>query len=214
MFKQTRSVMVYVTCAALTISLMVCSVLSPIQVLSVGERMLRVYGVALVYDLPPGGSSASSGGSSQWCNRIDNVSSCTSLPTEAVQVRIPLEKLPPSTLKNVMTAYLSFASLCLCTCLSLLISVMVELLPTKHGRAAVLVTRVLTMLVPLTAVLCFAMAAVLGLRSSLYCTVAAAYCTDMGSESPASKLHSGFFSSVGAVIIGLLVAMLPPVLKW
>ncbi|KAG5466289.1 hypothetical protein LSCM4_01435 [Leishmania orientalis] len=215
MLKQTGSVMVYVTYAALTMSLMVCSILSPIQVRSAGERKLSVYGVALVYDLPQNTSPASSGRPSRWSSRITEISSSSPLLVEVVRVKTSLRDLPPSTLKNFMAAYLFFAALCLFSCVSLLISVMVDMLPTKRRRFVVVVTHVFMVLVPLAAVLCFAMAAVLGLQSRLYSTVAAGYYTDARSGDPSSRLHSGFFSSVAAAFLGLFVALLSPLLrKW
>ncbi|KAI5689321.1 hypothetical protein MNV84_07471 [Leishmania braziliensis] len=208
MFERTDSVLLYFTYAALMTALIVCSVLSPIQVRSVGERKLCAYGVAIVYDLPPSTWPVASDSPSE-------MSSNSSQPFEIARVSLSLAQLPSSALTRCMTAYLFFAALCLLTCVSLIISLVVQVLPMKHDRAVIVVTRVFTVLVPLAAVLCFAMAAVLGLQAGLYHHVAAGYYSDTGSDNLVSKLRSGFFSSVAAAILGVSVALLSPVLsKW
>lgn len=213
MFNKADLVVFYFTYAALMMALMVCSVLSPIQVRSVGERNLSVYGVALVYDSPPSTWIGASGSASKSSSNIMDTSSGSALSVETVRIRTSLAHLPASTLTRCMTAYLVFASLCLLTCLLLVVSLLVQMLPMRHDCAGVLITRLLTVLVPLAAIACFAMAAALGLQSHLYHNVAAGYYTDARRDSPVSKLHSGFFSSVAAALIGLLVVLLSPVLR-
>ncbi|KAG5492671.1 hypothetical protein JKF63_01250 [Porcisia hertigi] len=213
MLRPTDSVTLHFAHAAVVIGLIVSSILSPIQVRTIKERQMYVYGVALVYHLPPNAPLVSSGSVPSSHHMISDLSGGPSPSVEMTRVTTSLSELSSSTLKSFMTAYLVFAVVCLLLCVSLILSAFVQMLPTKRCCGVVAVTRMITLLLPLAAILCFSMAAVLGLKSSLYRDVAAGYYSDVSQKSPVGKLHSGFSSTVAAVVIEILVFFLLPLLK-
>ncbi|KAK7195719.1 hypothetical protein NESM_000502200 [Novymonas esmeraldas] len=205
MVDRVNWVTLYLTYAAIMTALILCSVLSPIQVRTVGRRTLHVYGVCLVYHTPP----------STWLEKSagdDAASSSSEAVVErSVRITTPLTHMPTSTLARCMTAYLIFAAVCLLSCVALVVSLFVQLLPIERSRVGAVVTRAVTVLVPLAALLCFVMAAVLGLQTQLYSDVAAGFYTEARDGGPVGKLRSGFSSAAAAAIIGLIVVLLSPV---
>ncbi|GET92769.1 hypothetical protein, unknown function [Leishmania tarentolae] len=213
MFNKVDLVVFYFTYTALMMALTLCSILSPIHVRSVGERNLSVYGVALIYDSPPSAAPVASESASKSLSNITETSNGSVPLVKTVRIRSSLAYLPASTLTRCMTAYLVFASMCLLLCLLLLVFLLVQMLPRKHDCSVIMVTRILTVLVPVASIACFAMTAVLGLQSHLYDSVAGGYYMGTALDRPVSQLRSGFSSAAVAALIGLLVGLVSPVLQ-
>jgi hypothetical protein len=124
-----------------------------------------------------------------------------------------VKDVPSSALARCMTAYLVFASLCLLFSFLLIVSLFVLILPTGFGVQLRVAIRVFTVAGPLSAILCFAMAAALGLQGKLVRHIADGYYANSSLHTVVSRLHSGFSTSVAAAFIALVVVTLSP-LQW
>lgn len=147
-------------------------------------------------------STSSQGGSSSGPAAADNATHWVYLYT-----------IPSTDVARCMTAYLVFAALCLLFSLLLTLTLVVLLLPTSvkvHLRVAM---RVFVIAGPLSAILCFVMAAVLGLQGKLVRHVADGYYMNTAEHATESRLRSGFSTTVAAAGISLVVVLLSP-LTW
>ncbi|KPA86231.1 hypothetical protein ABB37_00466 [Leptomonas pyrrhocoris] len=346
MYEHTISITLYLTYATLTMSLMVCSILSPIRTVTVDGRQLRVYGVAVSFDVPPlgwnkdgrarhdsrsssgaddssvsaaasasivpvdrstdfcrtsaiaprstlpsakmkeeivafldsdhvgqqgnemavplDGSTAAGSGEHQRCTetqasphdfskRINQVPERNAGDTAFASVAnvrthpllmpftspespseldpsdsgagcnsnrrhdnrtkwVSLRKLPSSDLARCMTAYLVFGTLCLLFSFLLIATLFLRLLPMVSDVPLRIALRILTVAGPLCAILCFAMAAALGLQGNLVRHVADGYYTNTSHHAVVNQLHSGFSTTVAAAFVALLVATLSPIM--
>lgn len=218
MVARNVAVTVHLTYGALMAALIVCSLLSPIQVRSVGDRQLRVYGVLITYNAPPAswllavsGGVLGSGSSGNGSGEGDDVNASSSSPDDMTPVRVLIRNLPSSALKRYMAAYLAFAGISVVSALAFLVMLVVHLLPAEINSAAVVVTRAFAVLLPLAAIACFITAALLGLQSDIYRDVASGYYTDSSKDVLTAKLHSGFSATVVSACVGLVVVLLSPV---
>ncbi|KPI90261.1 hypothetical protein ABL78_0643 [Leptomonas seymouri] len=121
-------------------------------------------------------------------------------------------ELSSSALARCMNAYIVFATLCIIFSLLLIVILFVQFLPAMPDVRLRLSLRILTVVGPLSAILCFAMAAVLGLQGKLVRHVAGGYYVSTEHHAVVSQLHSGFSTTVAAAFIALIVAILTPVM--
>ena len=333
MYEDTISITLYLTYAAGMIGLMVCSILSPIRTVTVHGRHLRLYGVAVSFDVPPlgwnvepSGNSSSSSSSSSSTKGDSSVAALNSsyspsgardyfsVLTEVSQdlareergastlaaasvtaaaavqevrcanLRVSCEDtartggakasqhlsdadtalaaggsptrlfssvswslsslsgsasaqdsfvsrdggssvehdnrtqwlylgaMPSSVLTRCMIAYLVFVALSVLFSFGLVLTLFMRLLPVDSEMPLRIALRGFIVAGPLCAILCFAMAAVLGLQGKLVRHVADGYYANTSHHAVVSRLNSGFSTTVAAAFIALIVVTLSPVL--